>query len=136
MQDLAGIRAVAGRRVVAELASVPVASALLGVPVDLGDEAVDVDRQPRLARPGARPPRTGQRLTAPSTRASIPSRRPSATASTIPAFDDHALVIEEDVPSDRPSSRRDTPRSSSHPHTIKIEKPTITISARPGPAQL
>ena len=51
MQDLAGIRAVASKRVVAELASVPVASALLGVPVDLGDEAVDVDRQPRLAVP-------------------------------------------------------------------------------------
>jgi hypothetical protein len=145
--------------VVAQFASVPVPSALLGVPVDLGDEAVDVDRQPRLARPGARPPRTGQRLaehtveladtlereraqeraerrrrhrpvpenrfgapgaqhvavidsarpeqqrvdqpehlasrpqapgpaslTAPSTRASIPRRRPSATASTIPAL--------------------------------------------------
>ena len=136
MQDLAGIRAVASKRVVAELASVPVASALLGVPVDLGDEAVDVDRQPRLARPGARPPRTGQRLTAPSTRASIPSRRPSATASTIPAL---TTTRSSSKRTSRPIGRV---RGATRPAVRAIDthdqdlETNITISARPGPAHL
>lgn len=53
---------------VAQLASVPVASALLGVPVDLGDEAVDVDRQPAL--PGPAPARLARASAWPSTRSS------------------------------------------------------------------
>src|SRR5688572_27849774 len=57
MQDLAGVGARRQDRVVAELAGVAVAGALLGVPIDLSDERVDVDHQPRRARSGARLPR-------------------------------------------------------------------------------
>jgi hypothetical protein len=46
--------------VVAELSGG--AGALLGVAVDLADEAVDVDHQPPRARPGARQPRASQHL--------------------------------------------------------------------------
>jgi hypothetical protein len=62
VQDLA--RAGAGRqqRVIAKPAGVAVAGALLGVTVDLADEAVDVDHEAALARPRARPPRAEQRL--------------------------------------------------------------------------
>ncbi len=62
VQRLAGIGASGQDRVVAEHLGVAVRGALLQRAADLADEAVDIDHQPALARPGAGPPRACQRL--------------------------------------------------------------------------
>ena len=62
VQDLAGAGTGGQQWVVAELLGVAVAGTLLGVAMDLADEAVDVDHQSRLAGAGARLPRSAKRL--------------------------------------------------------------------------
>src|SRR5215211_7121087 len=76
VQDLVGARARGQQRVVAELAGVAVAGALLGVAVDLAEEAVDVDHEAILARAGPRPPRAAKRLAEhPIELADVPERK-------------------------------------------------------------
>ena len=61
VQDFAGVCACREDRVVAQLVGVAVAGALLGVAVNLTDEAVDVDGQQLVAGAGAQSPRAAQR---------------------------------------------------------------------------
>ena len=62
MQHLAAVGAGREQRVIPELLGVADPGALLGVPVDLADEGVDVDHQAPFARARAGPPRASQRL--------------------------------------------------------------------------
>ncbi len=61
MQHLAGIRAGREDRVIPKLTCVSVGRTLLGAAVDLADEAVQVDHQRPVTRPGASLPRAGER---------------------------------------------------------------------------
>ena len=56
MQHLAGVCARGENRVIAALVRVAKPSALLGIAMHLTDEAVDVDDQPLVTRPGSRSP--------------------------------------------------------------------------------
>ena len=56
VQHLAGLPAGRDDRVIPTLVGVPVAGALLVIPIDLADERIDVHDKPILARTGARRP--------------------------------------------------------------------------------
>ena len=62
MQHLAGVGAGRQQRVIAAPTGVTEAGALLGIAVDVADEAVDVDDQSAVARAGPGAPRTCERL--------------------------------------------------------------------------
>jgi hypothetical protein len=62
VQHLAGVRPSRQQRVVAALAGVAERRPLLGAAVNLADEAVDIDDQAPVARPGARRPCPPERL--------------------------------------------------------------------------
>jgi hypothetical protein len=62
VQHLAAVGAGGQQRVIAAPAGIAERGALLGAPIELADEAVDVDDQSPAAGPSAGPPRAGERL--------------------------------------------------------------------------